>query len=60
MGNYPRIGDHYAIRCKYNRGQKCYKSPILENDCDGEGGTGNSTQTYDAVRVKNIVCKVCK
>lgn len=47
MGKYVKNKVHLTLDMKHNRETGCYISPILDNDCDGQGGTGvESTQTY--------------
>ena len=53
-------GTHLTIKMKYNRKDKCYNNDTLVwVDCFGEGGTGNSTQTYDAITIDKLSCDKC-
>lgn len=56
MGSFPKHGNHLTLKMRYDKREKCYKSPILDNPCGGEGGTGDSTQTYDAPTIDKIKC----
>jgi lipopolysaccharide cholinephosphotransferase len=46
MGDYVNKGNHLTLVMKYDKEKKCYISPILDMDCEGEGGTGDTTQNY--------------
>jgi len=59
IGTYPKHGNHLLVKMKYDSKQKCYISPLLDNECGGEGGTGKSTQSYDAPTVNKISCNKC-
>lgn len=49
IGKYPKKGKHLTLKMKWDRVEECYKSPVLDMGCGGEGGTGaQTTQTYDA------------
>lgn len=55
MGNYPHKGRHLTLKMKWDKKDDCYKSPILDMECGGEGGTGaQTTQTYSAPTIKEI------
>lgn len=57
MGTYPKRGKHLTLRMTYDKKEKCYKSPILDNPCGGEGGTGaETTQVYGAPTVDMVKC----
>lgn len=57
MGSFPQKGKHLTLKMRWSPREKCYKSPILDLECGGEGGTGKSTQTYDAPTVDEfLVC----
>jgi len=56
MGSFPKYGNHLTLKMRYDKKEQCYKSPILDNPCGGEGGTGDSTQTYDAPTIDEIKC----
>lgn len=54
MGKYPKKGKHLTLKMKWDRVEKCYKSPLLDMGCGGEGGTGTqSTQSYDAPTIRD-------
>jgi GR25 family glycosyltransferase involved in LPS biosynthesis len=58
MGSYPNQGKHLTLKMSWDSKEKCYKSPIIDLECGGEGGTGKTTQTYDAPTVDNfLVCE---
>ena len=52
-------GVHLTLKMKYNKKEDCVKSSLIHLDCLGEGGTGASTQTYDAITVNKLSCKKC-
>jgi len=55
IGNYPSRGKHLTLKMKWDKKDNCYKSPIFDMECGGEGGTGSqTTQTYDAPIIKEI------
>lgn len=55
MGNYPQKGKHLTLKMRWDKKDDCYKSPILDMECGGEGGTGSqTTQTYSAPTIKEI------
>lgn len=55
MGNYPNKGLHLTLKMKLDKKNNCYKSPLFDMECGGEGGTGTqTTQTYDAPTIKEI------
>lgn len=58
LGRYHKHGNHLIVKMK--REGFCYHSPLLDNPCDGEGGTGKTTQDYSAPPVSKIVCKRCE
>jgi len=60
MGLYVNVGKHLSLKMKYNKNKKCYVSPLLGLPCGGEGGTGPSTQTYDAPTTNTYYCAPCK
>jgi GR25 family glycosyltransferase involved in LPS biosynthesis len=60
MGSYPKHGNHLTLKMKFDKKQDCYISPILDNPCGGEEGTGDSTRVQnDPVLIKEIKCKKC-
>lgn len=58
LGDLYKKGRHLTIKMKKENG--CYISPLLNNPCGGEGGTGNTTQDYASPSIKNIICRKCK
>ena len=56
MGSFPKHGNHLTLKMRYDNKEKCYKSPILDNPCGGEGGTGESTQLYYSTTIDKIKC----
>jgi GR25 family glycosyltransferase involved in LPS biosynthesis len=60
MGNFPNHGNHLSLKMTYDRIEKCYRSPLLFMDCGGLGGTGQTTQGYDAPTINTISCKICE
>ena len=59
IGDFPKRGVHLTLKMKYDKKQQCYKSPLLDMECEGEGGTGTSTQTYNALTANKYTCKPC-
>lgn len=59
LGEFARRGIHLTLKMKYARSAKCWESPILGNECEGEGGTGATTQEYSLPTVKRITCNAC-
>jgi GR25 family glycosyltransferase involved in LPS biosynthesis len=58
MGSYPKKGRHLSVKMKYDKKSDCYRSPLFDMECGGEGGTGTqTTQTYDAPTIKSIYDK---
>lgn len=55
MGSYPTRGKHLTLKMSWDKHEGCYKSPLLDLECGGEGGTGKSTQTYDAPTIENFL-----
>jgi lipopolysaccharide cholinephosphotransferase len=61
MGDYPKVGNHLALKMKYRAKDECYISPVLEMECGGVGGTGTqTTQQHDAPTVDEMDCLVCR
>lgn len=60
MGTYVRHGNHLSLKMRYDRGGRCYVSPLIEMECGGDGGTGVSTQDYEAKAVKTSNCMPCR
>jgi lipopolysaccharide cholinephosphotransferase len=61
MGEYPKEGNHLALKMKYTAKNHCYISPVLDMECGGEGGTGTqSTQDHEARTVDEIHCGSCR
>jgi len=55
MGSYPKKGKHLSIKMKWDKKESCYRTPLFNMECGGEGGTGGqTTQTYNAPTVKEI------
>lgn len=53
-------GIHLTLKMKYYKTEGCYNNKqLLWVDCGGEGGTGQSTQTYDAITINKLSCKKC-
>lgn len=61
MAKYVNYGKHLAVKMTYDKKDKCYISPILDNPCGGEGGTGaQSVQTYEEPPIyKRWSCNTC-
>jgi GR25 family glycosyltransferase involved in LPS biosynthesis len=59
LGSYPKHGNHLLVKMKYDKREKCYISPLLNIECGGPGGTGNTTQDYEAPTMKEKSCKKC-
>ena len=59
LGSYPKHGNHLLVKMKYDKKEKCYISPLLDMPCGGPGGTGNTTQEYEAPTIKQKSCKKC-
>ena len=59
MGNFPKVGKHLTVRMTYDRDQECYVSPVLDNPCGGEEGTGASTRTSTMPTIQETSCKKC-
>jgi GR25 family glycosyltransferase involved in LPS biosynthesis len=59
MGSFVKHGKHLTLKMKWDRKEYCYKSPLLDMPCGGEGGTGGqTTQTYNAPTVDEfLVCE---
>ncbi len=57
MGSFPTRGNHLTLKMKNDKEQQCYVSPLLDMPCGGDGGTGESTQEYDAPTIKEIMKK---
>lgn len=61
MGKYVKRGNHLTLKCKYDKKEGCYKSPILDNPCGGPEGTGITTRGgVDIPTIKEISCRKCK
>lgn len=59
LGTFATKGVHLTLKMKYSRVGGCWESPILGNECQGEGGTGATTQEYSLPTVKKIKCNAC-
>ena len=59
MGTYYKHGNHLLLKMKFDKKEDCYISPILDNPCGGEEGTGNSTRVSNDSIIKEISCKKC-
>ena len=59
MGTYYKKGIHLTLRMTFDKEEDCYKSPILDNPCDGPEGTGQSTRVSDLATVNKVYCKKC-
>lgn len=59
MGTYYKKGKHLTLRMTFDKKEDCYKSPILDNPCGGEEGTGQSTRVSEALTVDKVSCKRC-
>lgn len=61
MGKYVKHGTHLSVNMKYRKRDECYLSPLLDIECGGVGGTGQSTQEHTTLPVKDRwSCKLCK
>lgn len=49
--------NHLFVATTFNKKRECYESPLLDMECGGDVGTGNTTQDYEAVKTHEIVCK---
>ncbi len=49
--------NHLYVATTFNKKRDCYESPLLDMECGGDAGTGNTTQDYEAVGVHEIICK---
>ena len=59
LGTFP--GTHLTVQMKYDQKKDCWNNKnFIWTDCGGEGGTGNTTQTYDAIKNSDVSCKSCK
>lgn len=47
MGDYVGRKNHLTLKMDYDKKKQCYISPILDMECEGEGGTGDTTQNYE-------------
>ena len=55
MGDYYKRGKHLTVKMKWDKKEQCYKTPLFNMECGGEGGTGaQTTQTYNAPTIKEI------
>lgn len=55
MGTYVKKGKHLSLKMKWDSKEDCYKSPLLDMPCGGEGGTGaQTTQEYNANNIYQI------
>jgi lipopolysaccharide cholinephosphotransferase len=60
MGDFPKEGNHLALKMKYRGKDECYMSPVIDMECGGEGGTGTqTTQQHDANTIENVSCNSC-
>jgi len=58
MGKYVKKGNHLTLKMFHDKKKDCYISPVLDMPCGGEGGTGKTTQTYNAPTIDSK-CKIC-
>ena len=58
MGMLYRPSAHpvLTLRMTYDRPTRCYVSPVLDTDCGGEWGTGDTTQGHAVPHVKTYRC----
>lgn len=59
IGDNVKKGIHLTVNMKYVKKEHCYKSKLVGNPCEGEGGTGESTQEYDKTPVNHYNCHKC-
>ena len=59
MGTYYKKGNHLTLKMTFDKKEDCYKSPILENPCGSEEGTGPSTRVSNLPTINNVSCKKC-
>lgn len=59
MGSFIKKGNHLSLKMKHNKKNDYYISPLLNIPQNGPGGTGNTTQEYDALRINTYSCKKC-
>lgn len=52
----PRTRPVLTLRMTYDRTTRCYVSPVLNIDCGGEWGTGDTTQGHSVPHVKTYRC----
>ena len=57
MGSYPHVGNHLTLKMRKPK-KDCIRSPLFFMSCEGDAGTGKSTQTYDAPTIKKISRKL--
>lgn len=57
IGMNVKHGIHLSVNTK--KKANCYYSDLIKVDCGGEGGTGNTTQTYDAIKADRLLCNNC-
>lgn len=59
VGYFPRKGNHLTLKMRFDKKEECYKSPVLDNPCGGEEGTGESTRVSTKPIIREINCKKC-
>ena len=59
IGSTVNKGLHLTVDMDYDKKEHCYKSVLVGNPCEGEGGTGNSTQEYEKSQTKYYNCDSC-
>ena len=52
-------GTHLTLKMKFDPKKECYYSDLVKIDCDGEGGTGATTQQYDSITTNKLNCNKC-
>ena len=59
IGSTVNKGLHLTVDMDYDKKEHCYKSLLVGNPCEGEGGTGVSTQEYEKSQTKYYNCDSC-
>ena len=58
IGSKVKFGDHLTLKMRYRKRDNCYISPLLNLVCEGEYGTGETTQDYTRKSIrKETKCK---
>lgn len=56
VGQSAKSQVHLTVYCQKNPKTKCWEGPLYRMACDGEYGTGNSTQDYSLPTVEETSC----